>query len=72
MHGKRARFAGLVRMRQRPETASGVIFVTLEDEHGIVNAVAWKCTAEMQRRELLESSLMAIDGDGTTFKACGT
>lgn len=56
------RFAGLVRMRQRPETASGVTFITLEDEHGMVNAVVWKRTAEEQRRELLESSLMAIDG----------
>lgn len=61
-HGKRVRFAGLVRMRQRPETASGVTFMTLEDEHGMVNAVVWKRTAEEQRRELLESSLMAIDG----------
>ena len=61
-HGKRVRFAGLVRMRQRPETASGVTFVTLEDEHGMVNAVVWQRTAEEQRRELLESSLMAIDG----------
>jgi len=61
-HGKRVRFAGLVRMRQRPETASGVTFVALEDEHGMVNAVVWKRTAEEQRRELLESSLMAIDG----------
>ena len=61
-HGKRVRFAGLVRMRQRPETASGVTFVTLEDEHGMVNAVVWKRTADEQRRELLESSLMAIDG----------
>ena len=56
------RFAGLVRMRQRPETASGVTFVTLEDEHCMVNAVVWQRTAEEQRRELLESSLMAIDG----------
>ena len=61
-HGKHVRFAGLVRMRQRPETASGVTFVTLEDEHGMVNAVVWKRIAEEQRRELLESSLMAIDG----------
>ena len=61
-HGRRVRFAGLVRMRQRPETASGVTFVTLEDEHGMVNAVVWQRTAEEQRRELLESSLMAIDG----------
>jgi hypothetical protein len=61
-HGRRVRFAGLVRMRQRPETASGVTFVTLQDEHGMVNAVVWQRTAEEQRCELLESSLMAIDG----------
>lgn len=61
-HGKRVRFAGLVRMRQLPETASSVTFVTLEDEFGMVNAVVWKRTAEEQRRELLESNLMAIDG----------
>jgi len=61
-HGKRVRFAGLVRMRQRPETASGVTFVTLEDEHGMVNAVVWQRTAEIQRRVLLDTHLMAIDG----------
>ena len=61
-HGRRVRFAGLVRMRQRPETASGVTFVTLEDEHGMVNAVVWKHIAEEQRMPLLESQLMAIDG----------
>jgi error-prone DNA polymerase len=61
-HGKRVRFAGLVRMRQRPETASGVTFVTLEDEHGMVNAVVWERTAEEQRRALLDTHLMAIDG----------
>jgi error-prone DNA polymerase len=40
-----------------------VTFVTLEDEHRMINAVVWQRTAEEQRRELLESSLMAIDGD---------
>jgi error-prone DNA polymerase len=61
-HGSRVRFAGLVRMRQRPETASGVTFVTLEDEHGMVNAVVWERTAQAQRRTLLDAQLMAIDG----------
>lgn len=55
------RFAGLMRVWQQYATASGVTFVTLEDEHGMVNAVVWQRTAEEQRRELLESSLMAID-----------
>ncbi|HEV8693269.1 MAG TPA: OB-fold nucleic acid binding domain-containing protein, partial [Lysobacter sp.] len=61
-HGARVRFAGLITMRQRPQTASGVTFVTLEDEDGLVNAVIWHHLAERQRRELLESRLMAIDG----------
>ena len=61
-HGQRVSFAGLVTMRQRPQTASGVTFITLEDEDGLVNAVIWQHVAERQRREFLESRLMAIDG----------
>jgi len=61
-HGVRVRYAGLVRLRQRPETASGVTFVTLEDEDGMVNAVIWRRLADQQRRVMLESQLMAIDG----------
>jgi error-prone DNA polymerase len=49
-------------LRQRPQTASGVTFLTLEDEIGMVNAVIWTHVAERQRRELLESDLLAIDG----------
>ncbi|MDR3385417.1 MAG: error-prone DNA polymerase [Rudaea sp.] len=61
-HGKHVRFAGLVRLRQRPETASGVTFMTLEDEDGMVNVVVWRDLADRQRRVLLESQLLAIDG----------
>jgi error-prone DNA polymerase len=61
-HGKYVRFAGLVRLRQRPETASGVTFMTLEDEDGMVNVVVWRDLADRQRRVLLESQLLAIDG----------
>ncbi len=61
-HGRGVRFAGIVRLRQRPETASGITFLTLEDEHGMVNALVWKRVAEEQRRAFLESRLMAIDG----------
>jgi error-prone DNA polymerase len=60
--GSAVRFAGLVMLRQRPQTASGVTFLTLEDETGMVNAVIWTHVAERQRRELLESDLLAIDG----------
>lgn len=49
-HGQPVRVAGLVVGRQRPGTASGVTFVTLEDEYGIVNVVVWRTLAERQRR----------------------
>jgi error-prone DNA polymerase len=60
--GAAVRYAGLVMLRQRPQTASGVTFVTLEDESGMVNAVIWKRVADRHRRELIESDLLAIDG----------
>ena len=61
-HGKLTRAAGLVIGRQRPDTASGVIFVTLEDETGMVNVVVWRTVSENQRRALLGSHLMAVHG----------
>jgi error-prone DNA polymerase len=61
-HGGRVRAAGLVTCRQRPDTASGVIFVTLEDETGCVNVVVWRDLIERQRRELLGARLLAVDG----------
>jgi error-prone DNA polymerase len=61
-HGKLTRAAGLVIGRQRPDTASGVIFVTLEDETGMVNVVVWRTVSETQRRALLGSHLMAVHG----------
>ncbi len=57
-----ARYAGLVILRQRPQTASGVTFLTLEDETGMVNVVVWAQVAERQRRVFLESRLMAVEG----------
>ena len=59
---RRARYAGLVILRQRPQTASGVTFMTLEDETGMVNVVVWAQVAERQRRVFLESQLMAVEG----------
>jgi len=61
-HGHWVRTAGWVRLRQRPATASGVTFLTLEDEHGMVNVVVWRELAERQRRVLLESRLLIVDG----------
>jgi error-prone DNA polymerase len=61
-HGSRARIAGLVTCRQRPDTASGVVFVTLEDETGSINVSVWRDLGERQRRELLGARLLAVYG----------
>lgn len=61
-HGSHVRMAGLVTLRQRPETAGGATFVTLEDEDGMVNVVVWQNVGERQRRVLLESQLMLVEG----------
>jgi error-prone DNA polymerase len=61
-HGSTARTAGLVTCRQRPDTASGVIFVTLEDEAGNVNVVVWRRLSERQKTELLGARLLAVHG----------
>ena len=61
-HGRLARTAGIVTCRQRPSTAQGVVFVTLEDETGYINVVVWRDLVEKQRRELLSSSLLAVQG----------
>ncbi len=49
-------------MRQRPATAKGTVFITLEDETGVVNVIVWPALVEQQRRELLQSSLLAVFG----------
>jgi error-prone DNA polymerase len=54
--------AGIVTCRQRPGTASGVIFVTLEDETGNINVIVWNSLIERQRRELLGSTLLGVHG----------
>ncbi|MDY7560366.1 error-prone DNA polymerase [Pseudomonas sp. CCC3.2] len=61
-HGCSINAAGLVTGRQRPQTASGVIFVTLEDEHGMINVVVWHDLAERQRRVLVNSRLLQVYG----------
>ena len=61
-HGSFARAAGIVTCRQRPGSASGVVFVTLEDETGFINVVVWGRSAAAQRRALLGSQLMAVHG----------
>ena len=54
--------AGLVITKQRPGTASGVTFVTLEDETGHINLIVWKALAEQFRAPLLNARLMGVRG----------
>ena len=61
-HGRNVSVAGLVTGRQRPGTASGVTFVTLEDEFGNLNVVVWRDLAERQRKTLVGSQLLRVDG----------
>ncbi|SEN02123.1 error-prone DNA polymerase [Pseudomonas sp. ok272] len=60
--GRNVSVAGLVTGRQRPGTASGVTFVTLEDEFGNINVVVWRDLAERQRKVLIGSQLLKVDG----------
>jgi error-prone DNA polymerase len=61
-NGRKVKTAGLVITRQRPGSASGVIFVTMEDETGYVNLIVWSRIAETQRAPLLESQLLEVRG----------
>jgi DNA-directed DNA polymerase III PolC len=61
-NGKRLITAGLVITRQRPGSAGGVTFVTLEDETGYVNLIVWNAVAVAQRAPLLESRLLEVHG----------
>ncbi len=60
--GQLARACGMVTARQRPATAKGTMFITLEDETGVVNVIVWPALVERQRVELLQSSVLAVYG----------
>ena len=62
-NGARVRTAGIVIMRQRPATASGVTFITLEDESGQVNVIVWESVGREQRRAMLDSRLLEVHGE---------
>jgi len=49
-------------MRQRPGTATGVVFITLEDETGVLNLIVWSSLVETQRREVLGARLLGVNG----------
>ena len=61
-NGRIARASGLVTHRQRPETAKGTVFVTLEDDTGSVNVIVWPAVAAAQRRPLLAARLLTVFG----------
>ena len=61
-HGRRAKVAGLVTARQRPASAKGVIFLTLEDESGIANLIVWARVFERFRRAVLSAALLGVAG----------
>jgi error-prone DNA polymerase len=62
-HGSSINTVGLVISRQRPGTATGVVFITLEDETGVINLIVWSNLVETQRREVLGAHLMGVVGE---------
>ncbi|MFL6764687.1 MAG: error-prone DNA polymerase, partial [Sphingomicrobium sp.] len=60
--GKKLSIAGLVLIRQRPGSAKGVVFITIEDETGIANLVVWPDVFEKQRKIVMGARLMAVHG----------
>src|SRR5690606_22153179 len=61
-HGQRVHYAGMVICRQRPGTASGVTFMTLEDETGFVNVVLWRQVFEQHATLTKTTSFLGISG----------
>ncbi len=61
-NGARITVAGLVILRQRPGTAKGVIFITLEDETGTVNVVVWRKLYERFRRAVIAGRMLRVTG----------
>ncbi|MXV16583.1 DNA polymerase III subunit alpha [Pedobacter sp. HMF7056] len=61
-NGDRVKVAGLVTVRQRPGTAKGVLFITIEDETGFSNLVVWEKIFTEYRKEILQSRLLMVEG----------
>lgn len=60
--GRLVHYAGIVTLRQQPETANGTVFISLEDETGVVQVICWKSLRDAQRKELLKSRLLLVHG----------
>jgi len=61
-NGDSIRVAGLITVRQRPGTAKGVLFVTIEDESGFTNLVVWEKVFEKHRRDIIQARLLMVEG----------
>jgi error-prone DNA polymerase len=61
-NGRWVRYAGIVTIRQQPETAKGTVFISLEDETGNVQVIVWRSLKELQRPEVLRARLLAVYG----------
>ena len=61
-NGRIARASGLVTHRQRPETAKGTVFITLEDDTGTVNVIVWPAVADAQRKPMVSARLLTVFG----------
>lgn len=61
-HKSPVRISGLVTLRQRPGTAAGVTFISLEDETGTANVVVWLATAQAQQKAFLTAQILQVDG----------
>jgi error-prone DNA polymerase len=60
--GQRVKVSGLVLVRQRPGTAAGVCFITIEDETGVANLVVWASLFETYRKEILRATFLMVEG----------
>ncbi len=61
-NGRLVRYCGIVTLRQQPDSANGTVFISLEDETGVVQVIVWKRLREQQRSEVLRARLMAVYG----------
>ena len=61
-NGRIVHYCGIVTLRQQPETANGTVFISLEDETGVVQVICWKSLRDAQRKELLRSRLLEVHG----------
>ena len=60
--GDSVKVAGLITVRQRPGTAKGILFITLEDESGNANLVVWQKLFDTYRKEIIQSRLLMVEG----------